>query len=318
MPCSMWTCGAPCSHPGPPLTISASRQRPGVIINMSWDHVLSGMAGENPVIYSAAKGGIHAFSKSLARDVAPLIRVNVIAPGFIDTAFGDEASAEWRAHVERVTPLGRWGTPEDVAQAAVYLASDAAAFVTGQALLVNGGVGVSDVKEIRRIMANKEPTYTEAQIAEKLATMPGWYYENGWIRRVYKTDGWQATLMLVNTVGYIAEAAYHHPDLTVTWAKLTVKLQTHSAGGITDKDFELAKKIEEVVLWRPVTGFPGPRGNAEQVGAQRRTEVGVEAAPPGFSSSRASSPSRRFAGCWRSRSCRSRGTWPSCASPSRR
>ena len=109
-------------------------------------------------------------------------------------------------------------------------------------------------------MANKEPTYTEAQIAEKLATMPGWYYENGWIRRVYKTDGWQATLMLVNTVGYIAEAAYHHPDLTVTWAKLTVKLQTHSAGGITDKDFELAKKIEEVLLWRPVTGFPGLEG----------------------------------------------------------
>ena len=117
-----------------------SRKHAGVIINMSWDHVLSGMAGENPVIYSAAKGGIHAFSKSLARDVAPLIRVNVIAPGFIDTAFGDEASAEWRAHVERVTPLGRWGTPEDVAHAAVFLASDAAAFVTGQALMVNGGV----------------------------------------------------------------------------------------------------------------------------------------------------------------------------------
>lgn len=117
-----------------------SRQRAGAIINMSWDHVLTGMAGENPVIYSAAKGGIHAFSKSLALDVAPLIRVNVIAPGFIDTAFGDEASPAWRAHVERVTPLGRWGTPGDVAQAAVYLASDAAAFVTGQALLVNGGV----------------------------------------------------------------------------------------------------------------------------------------------------------------------------------
>ena len=117
-----------------------ARGRAGVIINMSWDHVLTGMAGENPVIYSAAKGGIHAFSKSLARDVAPLIRVNVIAPGFIDTAFGEGASPEWRAHVEQVTPLRRWGTPEDVAHAAVYLASDAAAFVTGQALMVNGGV----------------------------------------------------------------------------------------------------------------------------------------------------------------------------------
>jgi 3-oxoacyl-[acyl-carrier protein] reductase len=112
----------------------------GVIVNMSWDHVLKGMAGENPVIYAAAKGGIQSFSKSLALEVAPAIRVNVIAPGFIETAFGDQASAAWRAHVERVTPLGRWGTPEDVAQAAVYLASDAAGFVTGQVLLVNGGV----------------------------------------------------------------------------------------------------------------------------------------------------------------------------------
>jgi 3-oxoacyl-[acyl-carrier protein] reductase len=122
-----------------------ARRRGGVIINMSWDHVLTGMAGENPVIYSAAKGGIHAFSKSLAREVAPSIRVNVIAPGFIDTAFGDEASAAWRAHVERVTPLGRWGTPEDVAHAAVYLASDAAAFVTGQVLMVNGGAVMKGV-----------------------------------------------------------------------------------------------------------------------------------------------------------------------------
>ncbi|MBP2647467.1 MAG: short-chain dehydrogenase/reductase [Gemmatimonadetes bacterium] len=115
-------------------------RRGGVIINMGWDHVLTGMAGENPAIYSVAKGGIHAFSKSLARDVAPLIRVNVIAPGFINTAFFDEAKPEWHAHVEQLTPLGRWGTPEDVAHAAVYLASDAAAFVTGQVLMVNGGV----------------------------------------------------------------------------------------------------------------------------------------------------------------------------------
>ena len=94
---------------------------------MSWDHVLTGMAGENPVLYSAAKGGIHAFSKSLAREVAPLIRVNVIAPGFIETAFGEEAEPGVAAACGTRTPLGRWGTPEDVAQAAVFLASDAAA-----------------------------------------------------------------------------------------------------------------------------------------------------------------------------------------------
>jgi 4a-hydroxytetrahydrobiopterin dehydratase len=103
-------------------------------------------------------------------------------------------------------------------------------------------------------MAQKEPTYDEAQIAERLSALPGWYFEDGWIRRVYKTDGWPTTLMLVNAIGYLAEAAYHHPDLSVTWARVTVKLSTHSAGGITDKDFELARRIEDVVLWRPQGG----------------------------------------------------------------
>jgi 4a-hydroxytetrahydrobiopterin dehydratase len=109
-------------------------------------------------------------------------------------------------------------------------------------------------------MAEKETPFDEAQIAERLEALPGWYLEDGWIRRVYKTDGWPTTLMLVNAIGYLAEAAYHHPDLSVTWGRLTVKLSTHSAGGITDKDFELARKIEDVVLWRPqggsLTGTP--------------------------------------------------------------
>jgi len=60
--------------------------------------------------------------------------------------------------------------------------------------------------------------------------------------------------MLVNAIGYLAEAAYHHPDLSVTWGRVTVKLSTHSAGGITDKDFALARQIEDVVLWRPAEG----------------------------------------------------------------
>ena len=103
-------------------------------------------------------------------------------------------------------------------------------------------------------MAQKETTYSEAQIAERLGSLPGWYLEDGLIRRVYKTDGWPTTLMLVNAIGYLSEAAYHHPDLTVTWGRVTVKLSTHSAGGITDKDFELARKIEEIALWRPAAG----------------------------------------------------------------
>ena len=120
--------------------------------------------------------------------------------------------------------------------------------------------------------ATKEKTYNETEIAERLKALPGWYYEDGWIRRVYKTDGWPTTLMLVNAVGYLAEAAYHHPDLTVTWGRLTVKLQNHAAGGITDKDFELARKIEEVALWRPTRRRA--RGHAEQVGAAGGSEIG--------------------------------------------
>jgi 4a-hydroxytetrahydrobiopterin dehydratase len=94
--------------------------------------------------------------------------------------------------------------------------------------------------------------YTEQAIETKLkAELPHWYLENGWIRRKYKTSGWKATLMLVNTIGHLAEAAWHHPDLSVSYAFLIVKLCTHDAKGITDKDFELAKKIESVVSWQP-------------------------------------------------------------------
>ena len=103
-------------------------------------------------------------------------------------------------------------------------------------------------------MATKDPTYDEAQIAAKLKDLPGWWYEDGWIRRTYKTDGWPTTLMLVNCIGYLAEGANHHPDLAVTWGRVIVKLKNHAAGGITDKDFQLARHIEDTVLWRPPAG----------------------------------------------------------------
>jgi 3-oxoacyl-[acyl-carrier protein] reductase len=116
------------------------KQGGGAIINMAWDHITLGMKGENPGLYSAAKGGIASFSKSLARDVAPNIRVNILAPGFIETAFGEGADPNFRQQVIEMTPLGRWGTPDDVAAAAVFLASDDAAFLTGQMISINGGV----------------------------------------------------------------------------------------------------------------------------------------------------------------------------------
>jgi len=117
-----------------------AQEEGGVIINMSWDHVLTGMAGPNPQLYSAVKGGVLAFSKSLARSVAPRVRVNMIAPGFIETTFAAGAGDGWRRTVVESTPLKRWGRPEDVAGAAVFLASPAATFLTGQMIMVGGGV----------------------------------------------------------------------------------------------------------------------------------------------------------------------------------
>jgi 3-oxoacyl-[acyl-carrier protein] reductase len=120
--------------------VDMMRERGGVILNMSWDHVSIGMAGENPILYSAAKGGIASFSKSLARQVAPGIRVNILAPGFIETAFGEEADEDWHRKVAERTPLKRWGVPEDLVGAAVFLISDESRFMTGQMIMVNGGV----------------------------------------------------------------------------------------------------------------------------------------------------------------------------------
>lgn len=108
-------------------------------------------------------------------------------------------------------------------------------------------------------MAEEKPhVYTDAELPAKIAehALTGWTVDDGWLRRKYTTSGWPATLMLVNAIGYLAESAWHHPDLAVTWGKVWVKLKTHSAGGITDKDIALAKRIEEIVLWKPPAGGP--------------------------------------------------------------
>ncbi|MGZ8253016.1 MAG: 4a-hydroxytetrahydrobiopterin dehydratase [Methylophilaceae bacterium] len=98
----------------------------------------------------------------------------------------------------------------------------------------------------------KDRVYSLDEINAKIADeLPHWFYEDGWIRRKYKTSGWKGTLMVVNTIGHLAEAAWHHPDLTVSYAFVIVKLCTHSAKGITDKDWTLAKKIEDVIQWQP-------------------------------------------------------------------
>ncbi len=121
--------------------VAARMRSGGCIINLGWDHAtVDGMAGEDPELFAAVKAGVLGFSKSFARSVAPEVRVNVLCPGWIETAFGAGADRDFYAQVAANTPLGRWGQPQDVAGAAVWLASPAAGFVTGQAINVNGGV----------------------------------------------------------------------------------------------------------------------------------------------------------------------------------
>ena len=100
--------------------------------------------------------------------------------------------------------------------------------------------------------AEREKPMPDAEVNAWLQkNLPKWHLENGWIRRTYKTSGWKGTLMVINTVGHLAEAAWHHPDITASYAWVEVRLMTHTAKGITQKDFELAKKIEDVVHWQP-------------------------------------------------------------------
>jgi 3-oxoacyl-[acyl-carrier protein] reductase len=119
----------------------AARMRPGgSILNLGWDHAtIDGMAGDDAELFAAVKAGVLGFSKSFARSAGPDVRVNVLCPGWIETAYGAGADRAFHAEVAANTPLNRWGQPEDVAGAAVWLASPAAGFVTGQAINVNGG-----------------------------------------------------------------------------------------------------------------------------------------------------------------------------------
>ncbi len=106
---------------------------------MGWDQAETGMEGASGQLFAAAKGAVLAFTKSLALSLAPQVRVNALAPGWIKTSWGDSASTVWQERVLAETPLGRWGTPEDVANMARFLVGSGAEFLTGQVFRVNGG-----------------------------------------------------------------------------------------------------------------------------------------------------------------------------------
>jgi pterin-4a-carbinolamine dehydratase len=103
---------------------------------------------------------------------------------------------------------------------------------------------------------NRTKIYQRAEIEMRLASdNPRWRFAEGALRRTYRTSGWRATLMVVNTIGHLAEAAWHHPEMTISYNRIDVGLSTHDASGITDRDFTLARKIEDVVLWRPTAAL---------------------------------------------------------------
>jgi 3-oxoacyl-[acyl-carrier protein] reductase len=117
------------------------RRRSGAIVNMSSFVGVHGNPGQTN--YAASKGGIIGFTKALAKELGPRgVRVNAIAPGYIETELTENLPEEWRGFLLQATPLGRLGAPQDVATAVRFLCSDEAAFVTGEVMLVDGGLGM--------------------------------------------------------------------------------------------------------------------------------------------------------------------------------
>ena len=116
-----------------------TQQGHGAILTIGWDQAEIGMEGDSGQMFAATKGAVMAFTKSLAKSLAPKVRVNCLAPGWIKTKWGEDAPDYWRERATREALVGRWGEPSDVASAAKFLVSSQASFITGQVININGG-----------------------------------------------------------------------------------------------------------------------------------------------------------------------------------
>ena len=116
-----------------------------------------------------------------------------------------------------------------------------------------------------------ERTYDDEEVQQRIAAeLPQWQLDGGCISRRYKTTSWKSTLMVVNAVGHLAELAWHHPDMAASYSSVEVRLRNHAANGITDKDFELARKIEDVVDWQPANEGGALTGPPEKLAVIKR------------------------------------------------
>ena len=112
---------------------------PPAILTMGWDQAVQGMAGASGELFSTSKGAVMAMTKSLAQSLAPHVRVNCLAPGWIKTKWGEDATDYWSQRAKREALMSRWGTPDDVANMAAFLCSEQASFISGQIMRINGG-----------------------------------------------------------------------------------------------------------------------------------------------------------------------------------
>ncbi|MBX9758240.1 MAG: 4a-hydroxytetrahydrobiopterin dehydratase [Beijerinckiaceae bacterium] len=100
-------------------------------------------------------------------------------------------------------------------------------------------------------------TIEAGEIARRLSQdLPHWRVEGQSIKRLYKVNGFKSAMLAANAIGHMAEAAWHHPDLSISWGKVEVSLWSHDAGGVTERDMALARRIEDFIAWRPPAGGP--------------------------------------------------------------
>ncbi|HAY79891.1 MAG TPA: 3-oxoacyl-ACP reductase [Planctomycetaceae bacterium] len=130
-------------HAGQRMKSQAPSSWKPSIVNVGWDQAEVGMAGDSGEMFATTKGAVMAFTRSLAKSLAPAVRVNCLAPGWIKTAWAEEASEYWQQRAQTESLLRRWGAPEDVARVTRFLVSRDADFLTGQIVAVNGGLSMA-------------------------------------------------------------------------------------------------------------------------------------------------------------------------------